>query len=443
MSSRVASPPGRSLALVRGPDAPASPPVAFARPRRRRARRMIPPPRRPSRRPRRPILGVLLYRVVLQHAPHLALALALALDHDRASAAQPPRGQRRARRVRGRPPSRPRRPARHQARLALASGASATPRRSATSRWCLSARRKPATSAPSRACGAFECEDLRLVAPRADPYTRASLSAAKGAQHILRGAGVYDTLEDALLDAGKAVAFHVWIEGFDDDASSSRASESEASEESSSGTFRGRASALETVRDLDELMRRYPPERTNVRSAERRSARDEATEDPTDEDAFEWIANAERARVLSSSAGEARQLPAGDPTDDARATAEEGASSKNKTQTQTPGPWRVRTHRTPPANRSHRGAGKLALVFGREVEGLADREVRLCDAACAIPTGRVIESLSVSHAAVISLSRYFEESQRRRRRRATTMAGEGEEEERAEEGGGGSGRRVY
>ena len=294
--------------------------------------------------------------------------------------------------------------------------------------------------AVARACGAFECEDLRLVAPRADPYTRASLSAAKGAQHILRGAGVYDTLEDALLDAGKAVAFHVWIEGFDDDASSSRASESEASEESSSGTFRGRASALETVRDLDELMRRYPPERTNVRSAERRSARDEATEDPTDEDAFEWIANAERERVLLSSAGEARQLPT-DPTDDARATAEEGASSKNKTQTQTPGPWRVRTHRTPPANRSHRGAGKLALVFGREVEGLADREVRLCDAACAIPTGRVIESLSVSHAAVISLSRYFEESQRRRRR-ATTTAGEGEEEEeRAEEGGGGGGRK--
>ena len=289
--------------------------------------------------------------------------------------------------------------------------------------------------AVARACGAFECEDLRLVAPRADPYTRASLSAAKGAQHILRGAGVYDTLEDALLDAGKAVAFHVWIEGFDDDASSN-----EASEASSSGTFRGRASALETVRDLDELMRRYPPERTNVRSAERRSARDEATEDPTDEDAFEWIANAERARVFSSSAGEARRLPAGDPTDDARATAEEGASSKNKTQTQTPGPWRVRTHRTPPANRSHRGAGKLALVFGREVEGLADREVRLCDAACAIPTGRVIESLSVSHAAVISLSRYFEESQRRRRR-ATTTAGEGEEKEERALGWMGGGTR--
>ena len=57
--------------------------------------------------------------------------------------------------------------------------------------------------AVARACGSFECEDLR-VAPRADPYTRASLSAAKGAQHIVHGAGVYDTLDDALLDVARA-----------------------------------------------------------------------------------------------------------------------------------------------------------------------------------------------------------------------------------------------
>ena len=50
-------------------------------------------------------------------------------------------------------------------------------------------------------------------ATRADPYTRASLSAAKGAQHIVHGAGVYDTLEDALRDAGRSVAFHRWCEG--------------------------------------------------------------------------------------------------------------------------------------------------------------------------------------------------------------------------------------
>jgi hypothetical protein len=34
--------------------------------------------------------------------------------------------------------------------------------------------------------------------------------------------------------------------------------------------------------------------------------------------------------------------------------------------------------------------------------------VNLCSAVCSIPTGRVVESLSVSHAAVIILSQYFQ-----------------------------------
>ena len=59
-------------------------------------------------------------------------------------------------------------------------------------------------------------------------------------------------------------------------------------------------------------------------------------------------------------------------------------------------------------NQKNRGRGKLALVFGREVDGLTDEEVNLCDAACRIPTGRLIESLSVSHAAVIILSQYYQ-----------------------------------
>ena len=32
------------------------------------------------------------------------------------------------------------------------------------------------------------------------------------------------------------------------------------------------------------------------------------------------------------------------------------------------------------------------MVFGREVEGLTDDEVNLCDAVCSIPTGRLIEA---------------------------------------------------
>ena len=54
------------------------------------------------------------------------------------------------------------------------------------------------------------------------------------------------------------------------------------------------------------------------------------------------------------------------------------------------------------------GDGKLALVFGNEADGLSERELALCDALCSIPMGRLIESLSVTHAAVIALSRFFE-----------------------------------
>ena len=54
------------------------------------------------------------------------------------------------------------------------------------------------------------------------------------------------------------------------------------------------------------------------------------------------------------------------------------------------------------------GGGKLALVFGREDDGLTEEEVRRCSAVCTLPTGRLQESLSVSHAVVIALSHLFQ-----------------------------------
>ena len=52
--------------------------------------------------------------------------------------------------------------------------------------------------------------------------------------------------------------------------------------------------------------------------------------------------------------------------------------------------------------------GKLALVFGNEADGLSQSELERCDAICSIPMGRLVESLSVTHAGVIALSRYYE-----------------------------------
>ena len=97
---------------------------------------------------------------------------------------------------------------------------------------------------------------------------------------------------------------------------------------------------------------------------------------------------------------------AGDDEDDEGAEDAEGAEGAEGAEVEHG--WKRRVYAASPRNQKGRGRGKLALVFGREVDGLTDEEVNLCDAACRIPTGRLIESLSVSHAAVIILSQYYQ-----------------------------------
>ncbi|KAI3438206.1 hypothetical protein D9Q98_000643 [Chlorella vulgaris] len=62
------------------------------------------------------------------------------------------------------------------------------------------------------------------------------------------------------------------------------------------------------------------------------------------------------------------------------------------------------------ASAGHQGQRnkRLALVFGREVSGLTAAEVDMCDATLSIPIGRLQESLSLSHAVSVVLSRLFE-----------------------------------
>ena len=281
--------------------------------------------------------------------------------------------------------------------------------------------------AVARACGSFECEDLRLVAPRCDPDTRASLSAAKGAQHIVHGAGVYDTLEDALLDVDTAVAFHVWCEGLEP----------------------------ARARDVDALVRAFPGggAKTKRKDSFLFHDDDDDDDDDDDEDASDAISSlsseptateetrfrsetyperdpethdpvvpvfegSRRGRIRPSSSRRENQPNAPTPPPGFFQRAEKNkpeSKSKSNVQVQAPSAeehgWRRRTHVTPPRLRLGRGSGKLALVFGREVEGLTDGEVNACDAMCAIPTGRLIESLSVSHAAVIILSQYYQSRQ--------------------------------
>jgi len=51
----------------------------------------------------------------------------------------------------------------------------------------------------------------------------------------------------------------------------------------------------------------------------------------------------------------------------------------------------------------------VALIFGREENGLTDREVAACAHACAIPSGRLFPSLNLSHAVTIVLSQMYDE----------------------------------
>ena len=54
----------------------------------------------------------------------------------------------------------------------------------------------------------------------------------------------------------------------------------------------------------------------------------------------------------------------------------------------------------------------MALVFGREEAGLSEEELAACDVVCSIPIGRLQESLSLSHAVSLALSRLFQQRER-------------------------------
>jgi tRNA(Leu) C34 or U34 (ribose-2'-O)-methylase TrmL len=216
----------------------------------------------------------------------------------------------------------------------------------------------------------------------------------------VHGAGVYDTLEDALLDVDKAVAFHVWCDGLEP----------------------------ERARDVDALIKTFPGGRGFLS----RAKKDDEVNFETDEETSPYprrdpdtqnpvvplFVGARRARIRGvSGVGEdanARKRnvavrKAEKRVDETRKETLLVDKKKNdETSDVVVHGWRRRSHVTEPANRAGRGSGKLALVFGREVEGLTDDEVNACDAVCAIPTGRLIESLSVSHAAVIILSQYYQ-----------------------------------
>ena len=219
---------------------------------------------------------------------------------------------------------------------------------------------------------------------------------------------------DALLDVDKAVAFHVWCEGLEPRA----ARDVEALIETFPG---GVALGRDEETDEDECRASDAFGDAFVRGAGADAfypERHPETQDPV----VPLRRGSRRARIRPASSRKlATQTKPVDP-EAARADPNENAApgsdgfppDEKENETSASHGWRRREHVNPPRLRAGRGSGKLALVFGREVEGLTDWEVNACDAMCAIPTGRLIESLSVSHAAVIILSQYYQSRRERR-----------------------------
>ena len=170
--------------------------------------------------------------------------------------------------------------------------------------------------------------------------------------------------------------------------------------------------AVRSLEDVGSLLRAFPGGRMDASMDEDED--EDAGRDvvpPKEEDDADADAAGECEEscplFLEPVPDEALEIKDEIPTGDAEG-AEGGAEGGAEDGAEVEHGWKRRVYTTSPRNQKNRGGGKLALVFGREVDGLTDEEVNLCDAACRIPTGRLIESLSVSHAAVIILSQYYQ-----------------------------------
>ena len=171
----------------------------------------------------------------------------------------------------------------------------------------------------ARSMCSFECESLSIVKPRVEVISRASLNASKGAQHIVRNARVFETLE-ACLDA----------------------LERENEEEEKGEGEGGKGSVLQSV------------------AFSRWMAKDENENENEEKNNNDGDHHRRQKHFFGT-----KQLLENHPR-------------------------------------------SVALVFGSESDGLSDAQVARVDSVCEYKMGRLIESLSVTHAAVIALNAYFE-----------------------------------
>ena len=171
----------------------------------------------------------------------------------------------------------------------------------------------------ARSMCSFECESLSIVKPRVEVISRASLNASKGAQHIVRNARVFESLEECL-----------------------NVLERENEEEEKGEGEGGKGSVLQSV------------------AFSRWMAKDENENENEEKNNNDGDHHRRQKHFFGT-----KQLLENHPR-------------------------------------------SVALVFGSESDGLSDAQVARVDSVCEYKMGRLIESLSVTHAAVIALNAYFE-----------------------------------
>ncbi|GIL83485.1 hypothetical protein Vretimale_11166 [Volvox reticuliferus] len=286
----------------------------------------------------------------------------------------------------------------------------------------ISPRKPVSVGTVARACGSFECEDLRIVMPRQESYiTRHAKSASKGAQYILYRAGHYDSIAEATADCDVRIAFTRWTQA---------------------------SSAHVYKVDINGLIS-HPAVRRVITQPLQLPGGVAPSKAPRPPPSAPWTeaasaaAAAAEARLMTAEAGSAAEPPSS-----SEASLDEGdhvgpkrlryGSEQEQQQLQCchikgavdgldgNGNNNGGSGQTSPASgpdvssndvssSSSSSAGsevyrppRVALVFGREELGMSDEEVDSCEVCCAIPIGRLQESLSLSHAVSIALCSFYQ-----------------------------------
>lgn len=211
----------------------------------------------------------------------------------------------------------------------------------------VSPKRPNSVGAVARAASSFECEDVRIVAPRCNHLARSARNGSKGAQYLLWRAQLCDSLAEAAAGAAVTVAFTRWVQG--------------------ACAGRGGGLALHALA-LWQGRARHAQHRRDLPPGAACAGRPRAFRSPAELFAADAL---QHLLLRPGSSGGQAAAGAGSAAGDA-------------------------------------AAGKVLFVFGREESGLTDEEIASCDYVCSIPIGRLQESLSLSHAVSVVLSQLFQ-----------------------------------